>query len=979
MASDDPVVIPRKKWKPVSPKEASPDTPLWRIYHKDKEDVFTFAGKTRKVKFGRCTPFDSVEELKAFADFVEQHPDFGLIYGPEQDPINPGSIVALDDGRVAYTTKGIAIPQPHTHVARLHRIHTHLWVVQNPWQPCPPEYRHWLKKPLFADSLTQPEPASAGGIMSFSRTDPAFARQVIEKLLPDAGARRLVLELLVACIRENARQPKTWGLTLHANQMALNVGGGCYCVYVQMNKTALYFLPVPGDDALSTKPAFRTYPQVKEAWIAQKEIPTWLPRLGPGVLEFVRMVAAKNYLLPRKSREAHSPGVLRYIEEELGLEEPLPDPVYPATVPAANRQYWALQANPDIYDAEKAIAAQDRDTWRVDSSNVQVGDRLIIWKAKGSETTSGIVGLAEVIGEPEVRKPMNMQYFRRTFTEEELLKNRALLRYVRSDKLPAWKENLPAELHDLSVASGVQGNVFKVLPDQWEALMDFIGGWPEPEEEVVEPMPDAPLNLILYGPPGTGKTFSTIHRAVTIIEGEKPDTLERAKQVWEQRRAEGRIEFVTFHQSYGYEDFIEGIRPVMDDEVSDTPRYEVYDGILKTTALRALGASLETRPSGRGAQPLPFAQVWSYLREEVEGSEPKPLIIPSLNGQTAIAQITERGTIRSKHGASPLVTNREALAAVYARYAGEKERITIADVEAVPEAKGHSNYTAALYNYVMSRASEWRERMNDLPASGPHDAIDAARDYLTRRESSGYRLLPAHQRPRFVLVIDEINRGNISKVFGELITLIEDDKRIGGGLDFTVTLPHSRARFGLPSNLYLVGTMNTADKSIALVDVALRRRFEFEELMPDFSVCSGLEPQMRQVLDQLNRRIVLRKDRDHQIGHAFFFGVRNRDEFNRAFERKVIPLLQEYFYADWDALRFVLSEEDSKGRFILPISGSSDIKGARNRWQWYRDAGRGLDALDALRRNYNIGPGLAEAGDTDDLGEEDEPDYSAPV
>ena len=152
-----------------------------------------------------------------------------------------------------------------------------------------------------------------------------------------------------------------------------------------------------------------------------------------------------------------------------------------------------------------------------------------------------------------------------------------------------------------------------------------------------------------------------------------------------------------------------------------------------------------------------------------------------------------------------------------------------------------------------------------------------------------------------MLIVDEINRGNISKILGELITLLEDDKRLGRENELTVTLPYSRESFGLPSNLYLIGTMNTADKSLALLDVALRRRFEFEELAPNFGVC-GLAPEMRTVLEELNRRITLRKDRDHRIGHAFFMGVGSDvDTFNAAFHRKIMPLLQEYFFNDWKA------------------------------------------------------------------------------
>ena len=179
----------------------------------------------------------------------------------------------------------------------------------------------------------------------------------------------------------------------------------------------------------------------------------------------------------------------------------------------------------------------------------------------------------------------------------------------------------------------------------------------------------------------------------------------------------------------------------------------------------------------------------------------------------------------------------------------------------------------------------------------------------------------------------------------------EHDKRLGEENELTVTLPYSRQPFALPPNLYLIGTMNTADKSLALLDVALRRRFTFKELPPNFALC-GLAPQRRSVLDELNRRITLRKDRDHRIGHAFFMKVgSDSTAFNSAFTGKVLPLLQEYFFNDWDGLRYVLGEKEGAPGFIHPMEGAD--KNTRNRWQWYTDAGIDpFNPLDQLVKNY---------------------------
>jgi hypothetical protein len=365
-------------------------------------------------------------------------------------------------------------------------------------------------------------------------------------------------------------------------------------------------------------------------------------------------------------------------------------------------------------------------------------------------------------------------------------------------------------------------------------------------DEVTETNSETRLtNLILCGPPGTGKTYQTIERSVKIVDPAFSGGHAAYKQRFDQLMREQRIAFITFHQSYSYEDFVEGIRPVLDQEGAE-PRYECRAGIFKQLAVDALLDCLER-----------------------VGTDP----------------LTE-GTYTDKQKA------------------------------------------------------------------------EIVQDFLTQDEHGAHRLKPESAWKRFVLIIDEINRGNISKILGELITLIEGDKRLRKGDNqnsLIVTLPYSGHKFAVPANLFLLATMNTADKSIALVDVALRRRFDFEELPVDLQVCKDLTDRMRSALMELNQRIVLRKDRDHRIGHAYFMNVRDDDTFNHTFRRQIIPLLQEYFYSDWDGLRYILGENSKPDGSFIRKTPNAAAPEVRTKWQWFFDAGTDdLNCLQTLCDNYGI-------------------------
>ena len=374
------------------------------------------------------------------------------------------------------------------------------------------------------------------------------------------------------------------------------------------------------------------------------------------------------------------------------------------------------------------------------------------------------------------------------------------------------------------------------------------------------------LNQILFGPPGTGKTYNTINKALELLNDDvSGKTRGEIKKLYEQRVNEGQIVFTTFHQNMSYEDFIEGIKPKLDDK---NLGYDIIPGIFKTICDSA---------NSDGDN---FNEKIEWLKSQSSEAENNPPV--SIKYRDSEFSITYREgktfRIKPKNSKNP-----------------------------------ESDYPASIANIrKLYEGGSRNEVYNPTYVNG-------ILNYLKDNGLSAFSSNKNFAKP-YVLIIDEINRGNVSQIFGELITLIEEDKRLGKDEALEVILPYSKEKFGVPPNVYIIGTMNTADRSVEALDTALRRRFDFVEMPPKPEVIT-IEGKLKEqngilndidlahLLTTINGRIEILLDRDHLIGHSYFMHVASLYDLKVAFHNKIVPLLQEYFYGDYGKIGLILGED----------------------------------------------------------------------
>ena len=472
---------------------------------------------------------------------------------------------------------------------------------------------------------------------------------------------------------------------------------------------------------------------------------------------------------------------------------------------------------------------------------------------------------------------------------------------------------------------------------------------------------ETPLNQILFGPPGTGKTYHTINKAVEIVDPEfyklywndRTKLKERFKLLLlnSSKNDNGQIGFSTFHQSFSYEDFVEGIKPVEPKEDDTFLKYEIQEGVFKKIC-RLANDSLNTIN-------LETEKVTALESIDYKSSHFYKLSLG--NSQTEEGQVIfdyciKNNLIAIGFGNYLDFSNKNekelrdfgvennlkkyAISALnyFINYLKTDNYVIISNgnnyIRAIGKVVGNYEYIeespfAEYPSYNHFRKVEWIYSDSKLISVDEIynkkfsqqtiyklDKNEIKSNFFKNEVEKDVIKLPKNPK-NFVLVIDEINRGNVSSIFGELITLIEKDKRAGGNEELSVMLPYSKKEFKVPRNVYLVGTMNTADRSIEALDTALRRRFSFQEMPPkpyliaeesSLKETKGFigEIDVVKILDTINNRIEKLIDKDHKIGHSYFMNIKTKDDLIKAFKDKVIPLLEEYFFGDFGKIGLVL-------------------------------------------------------------------------
>ena len=469
-----------------------------------------------------------------------------------------------------------------------------------------------------------------------------------------------------------------------------------------------------------------------------------------------------------------------------------------------------------------------------------------------------------------------------------------------------------------------------------------------------------PLNQILYGPPGTGKTYKTKELAVNIVLGKEERSRTEILNLYDELLSKEQISFTTFHQSMSYEDFVEGIKPKMEDD-DETLKYQIEKGIFKKIADRSKGIS----GSKQKVNSIDFSKS-NYFKMSIGGKHRIDVhnwcVVNNLvalgwgdnEDYSEYNNINNWNEFRDKFKKEfPYLVesskyNIQAMFTFQKMKIGDIVLVSLGNhiLDAVGIIEGNYEYDSENeFGFHHYRKVKWlATNMSASPEIFIDKGISQQSIYEFNKQDIKIESFKEYfseaeeikKNPNYVLIIDEINRGNISSIFGELITLLEEDKRSGQDEEIEVILPYSKESFKVPSNLYIIGTMNTADRNVEALDTALRRRFSFTEVAPDITVLPENEMEninLRKLLQTINDRIELLIDKDHKIGHSYFMKIKTIEDLKQTFKNKVIPLLEEYFFGDYGKIGLVLGSD-----FIKLKEDKVKVVFAKNFTEKYEDA-----------------------------------------
>ncbi|MDB4768579.1 EVE domain-containing protein [Saprospiraceae bacterium] len=578
--------------------------------------------------------------------------------------------------------------------------------------------------------------------------------------------------------------------------------------------------------------------------------------------------------------------------------------------------YWLFQSNPNKFKLREALQQEALKTFIVKAhkGKIKKGDKVIIWET-GAE--AGCYALATVASnvENDQAEQQEVPFFKGVPEKSK--------RVHLSIDYNLWSNPITKDLVPLSKSfdrffKGLSGTNYKATKKQFTEIINFVVQQGGAKEQLKGYDPKTslnhPLNLILYGAPGTGKTYQTINYALSIIENRTMEELEKEpreelRHRFNEYMEEGWIQYVTFHPSLGYEDFVEGIKPNTTQQ--GNLLYEVEDGVFKYISLTAKRHLVEVLLSLIPVQEVKidyealYSSFLLYLESEDFNS------FGSRTGKRMLLQKMARNgnlTVRPENSFLAYTIFKTKLKKLYKTF------------QSIDDIKHTQNDINLLLGGVNTRA--YWSVFNELKKFEPsfvqalmeedQEDVQLPEEGIDAFELSNLSEVAKNRANKFVLIIDEIDRGNAAEIFGDVITLIEEDKRESNPEALKIVLPFSKTYFCVPPNLHIIGTMNTADKSVDSLDSAFRRRFTFVEQKPNLELfnqelIAGVD--LKSMLAKINQRISILLDDNHLIGHSYFLQVKNIAELKSVFANKIIPLLQEYFFEDYGKIGLILGED----------------------------------------------------------------------